>query len=304
MASILNIIKKSTESGSQKSKLLLFGADGMLGSDLFELLSSDFDLTGRTERDSDVTLYTDISRAVSAARPDIIVNATGYTKVDDAEIEREKAEKVNGEALKHLSKICRERDALLVHFSTDYVFDGEHKKPYREDDETSPINHYGLTKLMGEKEILSSGCQYIIIRTQWLYGPHGKNFVFSIIDKLKKEGRAMVVDDQVGCPTYSADLAEAVCCLLEENKRGIFNFSSSGEASWFEFASKIAELSLPDPVDIVPVKSSAFETRAKRPFYSVLSKEKYAKETGNRPRDWDKMLPDFLKRVFEGGVAW
>ncbi len=304
MASIFNIIKKSTGKDSPKEKVLLMGAEGMLGQDLHEELAKKYDVTATDLKDGDITLITDVRRLVERVRPRLMVNASGYTKVDDAEGERDKAFKVNGEGVGNLALAAKEIGALLVHFSTDYIFDGTKKAPYKEDDEPSPANSYGETKWQGEKEILSSGAEYLIVRTQWLYGLHGKNFVFSIVDTLKRNGFAKVVDDQWGCPTFTKDLAAATSALISSGERGVYHFSGEGKTTWYHFAKAIADMCIPDDVVITPVKTSDFPRRAPRPEFAVLSKEKYSSLMGTGPREWKEMLSDFLKLAFEGGVAW
>lgn len=297
-------MRRSTEKGSPKKKVLLLGADGMLAHDLFEVFREEFEVVPKNRREVDITLETDVRRAILSVRPDVVLNAAGYTAVDRAEKERELALAVNGRAPGLLGRVCREAGALLVHFSTDYVFDGEKRAPYAEEDDTSPLNHYGYTKLLGEGEVIESGCEYLIIRTQWLFGPKGRNFVFSIVDRFRREGKASVVNDQVGCPTHTHDLALATFRLVTGNQRGIFHFSGEGETTWFDFARKIAELAVPEDVDITPIKSVDLKLPARRPQYSVLSKKKYTDAVGSPPRHWEEMLKSFLKRVFEGGVVW
>lgn len=271
---------------------------------MFNVLYDSYDVVGKGKREVDVTLLSDVSRSIRSLSPDIVVNASAYTRVDDAEDDKEEAMNVNSHALRIISSVCKEKGAVLVHISTDFVFDGELDRPYVEDDVPSPINAYGESKLGGEREVIVSGCEYLIIRTQWLFGSRGKNFVFSIIDKLIKTGKVSVVDDQYGCPTYTLDLARATEKLLDRNQRGIFHFSGDGEVTWYGFACKIAELSIPGEVSISPIGSTDLSLKARRPRNSVLSKEKYRKATGEDPRHWEVMLRDFLKKTYEGGVAW
>jgi len=304
MASIFNIIKKSTGKDSPKEKVLLMGAEGMLGQDLHEELAKRYEVAATDLKDGDITLLTDVKRLIGKERPRYIVNAFGYTKVDDAEREREEAFKVNAAGVGNLARAAKEKGALLVHFSTDYIFDGTKRTPYLEDDEPSPANYYGETKWQGEKEILASGAEYLIIRTQWLYGLHGKNFVFSIVDTLKRKGIATVVDDQWGCPTFTRDLATATSLLMSAGERGVFHFSGEGETTWYHFAKAIADMCIPEDVVITPVKTSEVPRPAPRPAYAVLSKNRFSSHMGKAPRDWKDMLADFLKAAFEGGVAW
>ncbi|NIS76971.1 MAG: dTDP-4-dehydrorhamnose reductase [Deltaproteobacteria bacterium] len=276
----------------------------MFGHDMFNVLYDSYDVVGKTRREVDVTLFSDVSRSIRSLNPDIVVNASGYTRVDDAEDNREEAMNVNSHALRNIATVCKEKGSVLVHISTDFVFDGKSDRPYTEDDLPSPINAYGESKLGGEREVIASGCEYLIIRTQWLFGSRGKNFVFSIIDRLIKSREVSVVDDQCGCPTYTLDLAFAAEKLIDRNQRGIFHFSGDGAVTWYGFACKIAELSIPGEVRIIPIESADLSLKARRPRDSVLSKEKYRKATGEDPRHWEVMLRDFLKKTYEGGVAW
>lgn len=276
----------------------------MFGHDMFNVLYGSYEVVGKSRREADVTLFSDVSRSITSIKPDIVINASGYTRVDDAEIQKIEAMKVNSHALKNISTVCKENGAVLVHISTDFIFNGEKKGPYNEDDEPAPLNVYGESKLGGEREVIESGCNYLILRTQWLFGPRGRNFVFAIIDKLRKSGKASVVDDQYGCPTYTHDLALAAMKLISLNERGVFHFSGEGEVSWYNFARKIAEISMTEDVKIVPIKSTELSMKTRRPRNSALSKEKYKKVVGEGPRHWEAMLRDFLSRMYDGGVAW
>jgi dTDP-4-dehydrorhamnose reductase len=189
---------------------------------------------------------------------------------------------------------CKEKNIKIVHFSTDYVFDGTKKAPYVEEDLCNPINAYGRTKHEGEIFLQDLSKNHLLIRTQWLYGINGKNFVKTIIEKGKTEKKLTVVDDQIGSPTYTNDLAGAVKLLIEGNQTGIFHVTNRGHCSWYDFAVKILQLSGMTDVSIQPMKSEQLTRPALRPFYSVLSNHKLHHRTGKTMRPWQIALGDYL----------
>jgi dTDP-4-dehydrorhamnose reductase len=207
--------------------------------------------------------------------------------VDEAENERDIAMEVNAKSVGNLAKLCEEMDAKLIHFSTDYVFDGESEEGYREDAQTNPINFYGKTKLEGEKAIEESGCEFALIRLSWLFG-EGKNFVNTMLDLGRENKEVKVVEDQKGKPTYAKDLAQATKKIILENQSGIFHLPNEGETTWSEFAKKIFEIAKMS-VKVIPIKSDEWKTLAKRPKNSTLLNTKLAKL-----RNWEEALREFL----------
>jgi dTDP-4-dehydrorhamnose reductase len=219
-----------------------------------------------------------IRQKVQKFKPDIIINAAAYTAVDKAESEKELVFAVNTEAPKILAEEALKLDCLLVHFSTDYVFDGTHHSPYTENDRTCPLNIYGESKLGGEKAIQEVNCQHLILRTSWIYGNRGKNFLKTVIELAKKQSNLNIVEDQIVCPTWVRWVAEATAQIIAhpmENKRGLYHMSCGGEASWFQFAEAIiTHISSTSPPKLNKITSENYITAAKRPKYSVLNNQK------------------------------
>ncbi len=279
-------------------EVLILGAKGMLGRSLAELFTKKkYKVTAWDLAQIDITDPEQCREKIPRLEVPLIINAAAYTNVDGAEKEQDTAMKINGEAAGYLAEIAEETGAKLVHYSTDYVFDGKSKKPYNEDDKTNPISAYGKSKLKGEENILKTGSDFIIIRTEWLFGKYGKNFVRSIINAASQKNKLEVVNDQKGAPTFTVDLAEATLNLITKSADGIVNFTSSGETTWFDFASLILrELNI-DTVDVAPIKSSKLKLPAKRPANSLLSLDKYKKITGKTPPEYSDALNRYLKLI-------
>ena len=275
---------------------LVTGAGGMVGHDVCAAL----ELRGETvlpltKSDLDVTDAAAVRDAVQRAKPDIIVNCAAYTKVDDAEANEHLATAINGSAVEFLAGAANDVDALLVQISTDFVFDGAKRTPYEVNDATAPLSAYGRSKLVGE-QAATMARKHIVLRTAWLFGVHGRNFVEAIRDLVRKRANPLtVVNDQRGRPTYTPHLADAIIRLArraheDESARGIFHYADSPECTWFDFASVIAG----DQATVTPVSSNAFPRPAKRPAYSVLSTERYERITGVKPESWEEGLREYL----------
>lgn len=236
----------------------------------------------------DITDENSVVRCIREFRPDVVINAAAYTDVDGCEESGnlERALSVNGEALVHISRVCREVGAVLVHFSTDYVFDGS-KEEYCESDVPDPINAYGRSKLLGERNIMKNMDNYRIIRTSWLFGRHGNNFVDTMLRLSGEMDNVMVVDDQLGKPTYTADLAEMTAVVINMDP-GIYHITNEGVCSWFEFAGAVIS-------NVVACTSDEFVRLAKRPMYSVLVNTKTAPM-----RHWRDALVDYLSSKGNG----
>ena len=252
-----------------KDKILITGCNGQLGSELAKLLPQAI----LTDVDTlDITNPQAVSDFVKQNNVDLIINCAAYTAVDKAEDNPELAAKINIDGPKNLAL----SGAKIIHISTDYVFEGTNCRPYEPEDETKPVSVYGKTKLAGEQEVLNHAKCAIIIRTAWLYSPYGGNFV-KTMRKLGAEKESIsVVNDQIGTPTCAADLAQAIVEIIpqmNESNTGVYHFSNEGVCSWYDFAHEIMALSKLDCL-VKPIPSSAYPTKAKRPFYSVLSKEK------------------------------
>jgi len=277
-------------------RVLLVGAGGMLATDLEEALRSrgDFEVISRSEESLDITDRRALPGAVCDARPGCILNCAAYTDVDGAESNEGLAFAVNADGAANLADAAKSVGALLVHISTDFIFDGRKKGAYLEDDPPNPLSVYGKSKLEGEERVRASGCRYIIVRTAWLYGKGGGNFVKKIRELALERGRIKVVTDQRGSPTWTVDLSGAIISLLDAGAEGTFNAAGAGSCSRFEFAREIVRLSgLPAVVE--PTVSSEYPSPARRPANSVLNCDKLFRVTGYRFRRWETALADFIR---------
>ncbi|MBI5376709.1 MAG: dTDP-4-dehydrorhamnose reductase [Candidatus Schekmanbacteria bacterium] len=275
---------------------LLVGAGGMLSRDVAARLSKDFDVKGFSIHELDIRDRENVSVMFGKLRPAVVVNCAAYTNVDGCETNRDEAMSVNSAGVLNLALEAKKHGSLMVHFSTDYIFDGTKKSPYKEDDMPNPINFYGKSKFEGERWLIESGCEYIIVRTEWLYGAVGKNFVFTMLEKQKNQGTISVVDDQRGSPTWTDELAVAVTKLLQKKCRGIYNVTASGDCTWYNFALKIFDAAKLK-AEVLPIKTSQSNRTASRPTYSVLDCSKFEKDTGMRMKNWDDALLSFLREV-------
>ena len=273
-------------------KILLTGRAGQVGFELEKKLVGEIIATDRSALDLE---YVDsIREAIRNVRPDVIVNTAAYTAVDRAEAEEETAFEVNGIAPGVLAEEAKRLGALLVHFSTDYVFDGKKNIPYVEGDAPNPINAYGRTKLEGERRVIGSGCRYLIVRTSWVYAPRGNNFFVTIARNALAGEPLRVVADQRGVPTGSGYIAASTVDLVRLKKEGLFNVVPAGETTWHGFAKAIVEsLGLKNAVN--PIPSSEYPTPARRPKNSVLDIRKLSDLLGARS-SWQQGLARCLRR--------
>ena len=273
-------------------KILITGAYGMLGSDLREVLKN-FELLCTGSKDLDIRNEDEVIGFISEKSPDFVINAAAFTAVDDCETNFEEAYAVNALGPRNLAIACNKMDIPLVHISTDYVFDGSKRTPLLESDKLGPQSAYGKTKLEGEKFIQENMEKYFILRTAWLYGLHGKNFVNTMLDLAESHDEITVVDDQIGSPTYSLDLAVAITNLLHSDKYGIYHVTNEGECSWYDFSKLIFELSNID-VNVIPVSTEEFPRPAPRPHYSVLNNKKWNASGFVPMRDYKEALGAYL----------
>lgn len=285
-------------------KILVTGANGLLGKEIQDVFRNGYEVIATDEKDCDVTNPADCRRIMQECRPETVVHCAAYTAVDKAEAEEARAFAVNAGGTGNMARECREQGALLVTYGTDYIFDGSSKRPYKEEDAANPLSAYGRSKLEAENALRENGTKHLLIRSQWLYGRYGRNFVFAMLEKAKKGERLRVVSDQTGCPTFARDLAEATRFLIEAGAGGTFHFSNEGETTWHGFASFIFGNACTAPVPVESAASSDLPYPAKRPAYSALDKGKYRKIIGKTPRRWEDAVLDFLKQTFEKGVAW
>ena len=283
---------------ARRKKVLVTGAKGMLGTDLVACLKRTrrYDIVAVDIGEMDITHLAHVKAVLFDHRPQIVVHCAAYTNVDQAERERELAMAVNSEGTKNVAFFCRELGAEMIYLSTDYVFDGTKQSPYVETDRPNPINVYGASKLAGEEHVAVLIERHKICRTSWLCGIHGCSFIDSILRAVEERQPLAVVNDQVGRPTFTFDLASALVRLLERSDYGIFHVTNSGYCSWYEFAQRIVKLSGVRATEVRPVKSSRFQSLARRPLYSVLENQRLA-QLGFRPLPrWEDSLKEYFAR--------
>lgn len=271
--------------------ILVIGANGMLGHDLMKVLEGD--VRGLDLPDIDITSLESVRRVLLTLKPKIVINAAAYTDVDGCETDVEQAMAVNGEGVGLLALTAREIGAKLVQISSDYVFDGSKGTPYLEADPVGPLSVYGESKLAGELNAAMAP-EYLIIRTQWLYGIHGKNFVETMLRLAGEKSELAIVDDQIGSPTWSYDLALSIKALLEKGCVGVYHAANSGYCSWKEFAEAIFE-EAGLQVKVNSMTTQELNRPANRPLYSTLDCSKLTEDTGFRPQQWREALKSYLK---------
>jgi dTDP-4-dehydrorhamnose reductase len=279
-------------------KVVIIGANGQLGTDLCRVLAAQsFSVVPLTHRDLDVSDSAQVDRVLSSIHADVVISTAAFHKVEECEKQPAPSFAVNAVGPRNLALVCRQKNAVLVHFSTDYVFDGRQRRPYTESDLPRPLNVYGVSKLAGEHILALTWDRCFVIRTCGLYGVAGSagkggNFVETMLKKASEGAPIRVVDDQVLTPTFTADLAEAVSQLIRTQAYGLYHVSAEGHCSWYEFARKIFELENL-AADLKPVSSREFASPVQRPAYSVLSKAKL-RALGITMPPWDDGLRRYL----------
>ncbi|MFJ5713981.1 dTDP-4-dehydrorhamnose reductase [Neobacillus sp. NPDC093127] len=252
------------------TKVLVTGAEGQLGSDLVSFLTlSGYQVFGMGKSELDITNEDEVNRIVALIKPNIIIHCAAYTQVDQAEFEQDLAFLINGIGTRNIAIAAENIHAKLVYLSTDYVFDGSSTTPYHEFSPVSPINIYGSSKLAGEHFVRGFHSKFFIVRTSWIFGVHGNNFVKTMLKLAKGTEPLTVVHDQVGCPTYTMDLVNCIVKLMETSKFGVYHVSNTGSCSWFEFAKEVFQQSN-ILTTIKPCTTEEFPRPARRPKYSVL----------------------------------
>lgn len=272
-------------------KILLTGATGQVGWELQRCLAPLGEVVAPGREALDLTRPDTLAAAVRAIGPDVIANAAAYTAVDRAESEAEACFAVNAASVAVLAQEAARLGALLVHYSTDYVFDGTKRSPYTETDAPAPVGVYACSKLLGEREIERSGCRRLLLRTSWVYAMRGRNFVLTMLKLARERPQLRVVDDQVGAPTWARDIAQATRVALQRSQplEGLFHVSAGGSTTWFGFAVRILQLAgVRTPV--LPIPTSEYPTPAARPAYSVLDSGRFEAATGFRIGAWDDRL--------------
>ena len=294
-----------------KQTVLVTGANGQVGRNICSVFDGSSNVVGLPSLALDVGEASAINKVFDTVRPDIVINAAAYTKVDDAENNRNLADRTNFHAVKHLCDACVKHNSLFLHFSTDYVFDGVATRPYSEEDQENPLNAYGRSKLAGDRYIIENATQYLIFRLAWVYDHAVLNFPNKILRAAKVKDRLTVVDDQIGTPTSAEFIAKTVYQFITSKHSGdkprlnaLYNLVPNGEASWFDFAvcllSRAEELGFDlkcRAKGIMPINSSVLSQRAKRPSRAVLDNSKIQHELGISFAAWDSYIDGFLEQL-------
>ncbi len=289
--------------------ILLIGNNGQVGTEIQDILSSEYQVIGLSRSQIDLTQGHKLHEIIQAIKPEIIINAAAYTAVDKAESEPEIAHTINAIATQILAEESQKLGSFLIHISTDYVFDGNSNYPYQETDITNPLSIYGKTKLAGEIAIQQTCSDYIILRTAWVYGTYGKgNFVKTMLRLGKDRPEVRVVADQIGSPTWSHDIAFTISKIIPQltsEITGIYHYTNSGVASWYDFALAIFEeaqkLGFPVVNQVIPITTPEYPTPAKRPAYSVLDCRKISQLLGTYPPHWRQRLILMLEQLRKTG---
>jgi dTDP-4-dehydrorhamnose reductase len=287
-------------------KILVLGCNGQLGRCLNDqLANSEHDVVFSSREQIDIADLEQTKKKISYISPDVVINASAYTNVDKAEEEQKIVELINHYAVANIAKTCSLLNIWLIHISTDYVFDGNSKHPYKENDKTNPLSFYGNTKLKGEEAIQLSGCKYIIIRAAWVFSEYGTNFLKTMLSLGGQRNELSIVGDQVGCPTYAQDIAGSIVKILPQldlhKKSGLYHYCGDKSCSWYEFAQKIfyyAESNnLKTPSQLNKIETFAYPMPAKRPAFSVLDCCKIKNDFGILPSNWQKGISDVIKKI-------
>lgn len=309
-------------------KILLLGANGQVGFELQRSFSPLGELSPATRTgilpggidclSADLADAGSLAGALQSDRWDVVVNAAAYTAVDRAEDETALAAQINGDALGQIGEWARAHRALVVHYSTDYVFDGQGERPYREDDPTAPLGAYGRSKLAGEEGLRASGCAHLILRTAWVYGARGGNFLRTMLRLARERDRLTVVDDQRGAPTSSRLIAATTAAVLKRwqdgdasvraGYNGVYHLAAAGETTWCGFARAIIARAglaglIPRPVEVDAIRTADFPTKARRPAYSVLDTSKLRERFGVVMPDWRQGLDATIGELVEAGSS-
>ena len=286
-------------------KILVTGAAGQLGREVVgQLRKSHLKVAGLSHSDLDITDKNNVSNCFSMINPDFVVNCAAYTQVDDAETFPQKAFNINRKGAAFIAESCHSRNIPLIHISTDFVFDGRKKAPYAETDSLNPLGIYGKSKALGEQEITRRLDRFLIIRTSWLYGVYGRNFVKTMMSLAANTNLLKVVSDQFGCPTSATDFACVITDILKQKNNlndrswGIYHYSGEGVASWHEFAETIFKFAALNPMPTVhPISTDQYPTRAERPPYSVLDCHKINSVFGIQTKPWQESLSIVVNRL-------
>lgn len=277
-------------------RVLVTGAKGQLGTDLMnELNRQGLEAIGVDIEEMDITDAESCRRVISREKPDAVIHCAAYTAVDAAEDNVELCSRINGQGTRNVAQACREQGIKLMYISTDYVFDGQGTRPWEPDDPRDPLNVYGETKYQGELAVEELLDQYFTVRIAWVFGLAGKNFIKTMLRLGQERGAVSVVDDQIGSPTYTYDLARLLVDMIQTDRYGRYHATNEGICSWYEFACEIFRQAGMDQVQVTPVSSQQFAAKAKRPSNSRMSKEKLSDNGFVRLPDWKDALGRYLK---------
>lgn len=289
-------------------RILIAGAGGMLGADLVRAMSPANDLCALGRDRLDITDNARCREIVREFGPDIVICAAAMTDVDGCETQADRAFRVNADGAGHLAEAAALAGACIVHYSTDYVFDGTRLEPYRESDPTNPISVYGKSKLMGELRVRNACAEHLLLRTSWLFGSNGRNFIRTIAGAAREGRELRVVHDQRGSPTYTSDLARYTRTMLEAGCRGTYHLTNRGSCSWYELACRVVEWIVPGGVPVTPVSTADYPRPAARPANSVLANDRLKHEGLPLMRGWEEAAEQYvcahlLHRPFRTGEA-
>lgn len=284
-------------------KVVVTGVKGQLGYDVMrELTKRGHEAVGVDIEEMDITDAAAVRRVLTDCAPDAVVHCSAYTAVDRAEDEPELCRRVNAEGTKNIAEVCAELDCKLIYLSTDYIFSGVGERPWEPDDEPSPLNVYGQTKYEGEQEIKTRCKKYFIVRISWVFGINGNNFIKTMLRLGRENGAVKVVDDQIGSPTYTYDLAILLVDMAESDRYGQYHATNEGICSWYEFAKEIFRAAGMEDVTVTPVSSDEFPAKAKRPFNSRMSKEDLIKNGFKKLPTWQDAVERYLKELTQSGT--
>jgi dTDP-4-dehydrorhamnose reductase len=286
-------------------KIVILGASGRLGAALMREYREKHDIAGFNHAQLDLANLNDVRGILGAMNFDVLINAAGFTNVDACESERDCAFLINAEAPGVLTGICKAKDAKLIHFSTDYVFDGEKRAPYTEEDQANPISFYGESKLAGEKNVIAAGSGHLVVRVSWVFGPDRPSFIDAMIKRAQQNEKIDAVSDKFSTPTYTHDIARMLPQFFNRGvEGGILHFANAGKCSWQEYAQWALNCCRDAGIPLKARTVGAFDLSemknwvARRPVYSVLSTAKYTELTGTAPRAWREAVADYIRRFY------